>query len=297
MSVMRSPLHTYTRVQVRTRQKSVGPLLAKIGVGFLLVFFALIFMVPLLWLIVTALKSVPELNTFPIQLLPSRPLWDNFVKAVTEIDYWRYARNSLVLATIQSTLITITSAMVGFGFARLRSPGKRQLFITMLATTMLPGMIAFIPTYIIFSRLGMVDTYWPWVIWGLGSSPFFNFLFRQFFMSIPVEVEEAAIVDGCSYWRMFWQIFLPLSRPVLAIVLIFAFTGVWDDFLAPSLFLSPENTTLAVAISNNYLDAQGHAAENIIAASSLIYALPVLLVFILTQRFLKNTGSFTGLKG
>lgn len=287
----------------KLRKSGVAPnkrlltLLETVVVTFLLVFFTLLFIAPLLWLLFTALKSTAEFNAFPIRLFPTHPEWSNFLKAFTIIDFWHYTRNSLVLATIQTSLITITSAMVGFGFARLKGFGKRKLFIVMLATMMLPGMVGIIPTYIIFSRLGMVDTYWPWVIWGLASSPFFNFLFRQFFASIPAELEEAAIVDGCSYWRMFWQIFLPLSRPVLAIVVIFGFTGVWDDFLGPSLFLSPDNTTLAVAISNGFLDAQGHASDSIVAAASFMYALPILIIFLLTQRFLKNTGSFTGLKG
>lgn len=270
---------------------------AKVVVGFLLLFFSIMFVAPLVWVFFTALKSVADLNAFPIHWLPAQPEWTNFVSAVTSIDFWRYTKNSLLLATIQATLVTLTSAMVGFGFARLKGTGKRPFFFIMLATTMLPGMVAIIPTYIIFSRLGMVDTYWPWVLWGLASSPFFSFLFRQFFAGIPAELEDAAIIDGCNYWHMFWRIFLPLSKPVIAIVFIFAFTGVWDDFLGPSLFLSSDNTTLAVAIANGYQDAHGHIAENIMAAGSLIYALPVLLTFLLIQRFIKENSSLSGIKG
>ncbi|GCE25159.1 sugar ABC transporter permease [Dictyobacter alpinus] len=278
-------------------RKSIRTLIEQGMVFTLLVFFTLLFVSPLIWLLITALKPLADMAAFPIRWLPSQVQWQNFFYAVTYIDFWHYALNSLTLAVIQSSLITITSAMVGFGFARLRGFGKQKLLMVMLATTMLPGMVTIIPTYIIFSKLGMVDTYWPWVVWGLASSPFFSFMFRQFFSSIPGELEEAAIMDGCSYWRIFWQLFLPLSRPVLAIVIIFAFTGVWDDFLGPILFLNADNTTLAVAISNGYLDPQGHRADNVLAAGSLLYALPVLIIFLLTQRFLINNSASSGLKG
>ena len=297
MSVRLTALSSDTRRPKRVSTTRMSTWLGKGIVFALLIFFTLLFISPLIWLVITALKPVADMAAYPIRVWPSILEWQNFVHATTYIPFFFYARNSLILATIQTSLITITSAMVGFGFARLKGVGKSQLFIMMLATTMLPGMVTIIPTYIIFSRMGMVDTYWPWVIWGLASSPFFNFMFRQFFAGIPAELEEAAIVDGCSYWRMFWQIFLPLSRPVLAIVIIFAFTGVWDDFLGPSLFFSADNTTLAVAISNGYVDPLGHRADNVLAAGSLLYALPVLITFLITQRFLVSSSVTSGLKG
>ncbi len=268
-----------------------------VGALFLLVFFCLIFVAPFAWLVITALKSTADLDTFPITWLPSHPQWDNFLRAVTEINYPRYAMNSIVLSTLYSTLVTLSSALVGFGFARLQGRGKRQLFLLMLATLMLPAIVGLIPTYVIFSRLGMIDTYWPWIVGGLGSSPFLSFLFRQFFTSIPPELEEAAIVDGCGYGRIFWQIFLPLSKPVLATSFILSFAGVWGDFLGPSLYLSADNTTLAVAIANGYASAHGETAANVLAAGCVIYMVPVLITFFLAQRYLISGTVTTGLKG
>ncbi|WP_201367495.1 carbohydrate ABC transporter permease, partial [Dictyobacter formicarum] len=239
----------------RSRRTLTG--LSDIWKYIILLVLAMLFVGPFYWLLATALKDQSELAAYPVHFWPLIPRWLNFLQALTMINYTAYAANSFILSTIFSVLTTMTSAFVGFGFARLRGKGKRQLFLIMLSTLMLPQIVTIIPTYVIFSRLGLVDTYWPWVLWGLSSSPFLSFLFRQFFSSIPSELEEAAIVDGCGYGRIFWQIFLPLSVPVIVTSLIFSFTGVWGDYISPSLFLSQNNTTLAVAMSSGYSDPHG----------------------------------------
>ncbi len=154
-----------------------------------------------------------------------------------------------------------------------------------------------IPTYVIFAQLQIIDTYWPWVLWGLASSPYYSFLFRQFFSSIPIEMEEAAILDGCGYWRIFWQIFLPLSFPAIATVVILSFTSVWGDFFAPAIFLSNDKMTLAVAISNGYTDASQNVLTNIQAAGTIFYILPVLLLVFFAQRYFVRGIVTSGLKG
>ncbi|GCE22368.1 carbohydrate ABC transporter permease [Dictyobacter kobayashii] len=282
-----------------TKRKSVAThkIFGNIAVLILLIVFTLLFIAPFAWLILTALKSPADLDAFPITWLPDHVHWNNFVQAVTLIDYWHFAWNSFALSTIQSVLITATSSLVGFGFARLRGWGKRPLFMLMLSTMMLPSIVGIIPTYILFSQFGLVDTYWPWVLWGLASSPFLSFLFRQFFASIPQELEEAAIVDGCGYGRIFWQIFLPLSKPVIATSMIFAFTGVWGDFLGPTLFLDSDNTTLAVAISHGYADLHGLTLINVLAAGCVLYVLPMLILFFFAQKYFVQGIVTTGLKG
>src|SRR5262249_20275663 len=152
------------------------------------------------------------------------PQWGNFTEAVTRINFLAYTGNSLFLSTTYAVLITISSALVGFGFARLRGPGQRWLFTVVLATMMLPAILTLIPTYAMFVQLPLVNPYWPWVLWGLAASPFLIFLFRQFFTAIPKDLEDAAIIDGCGYGRIFWRIFLPLSRPVLLTSLLLSFT-------------------------------------------------------------------------
>jgi ABC-type glycerol-3-phosphate transport system permease component len=234
---------------------------------------------------------------FPVQFWPSNPAWDNFVQAVSVVNFWTYAGNSVFLATAFATLSTLTSALVGFGFARLKGPGKRQLFLLMLSTMMLPSIVTLMPTYVIFADLNLVGTYWPWVLWGLASSPFMVFLYRQFFSAIPVELEEAAIIDGCGYIRIFWRIFLPLSLPVIMTVFLLSFVSVWGDYIGPTLFLSQDNTTLSVAMSAGYADPHGNALINLQAAGALIYIVPEIVVFFFAQRYFVRGIVTSGLKG
>lgn len=267
------------------------------GVYIALIVVAMVFVGPFFWLISTALKDIPDLAAFPVLFWPAQPQWDNFLKALTMINFGAYAMNSLLLSTLYAVLVTISSALVGFGFARLRGRGKRPLFLIMLSTLMLPPILTVIPTYVLFARIGMIDTYWPWVLWGLTSSPFLSFLFRQFFSGIPTELEEAAILDGCNYFRIFRSIFLPLSAPVLITSLILSFTGVWGDYFTPSLFLSQDNTTLSVALSAGYTNPHGDALTNIVASGAVLYVLPVLILFFFAQQYFVRGIATSGLKG
>ncbi len=263
----------------------------------ILMLLVILFVAPFIWLIITALKDPSELAAYPIHWLPAHVQWGNFSQALTMINFLAYATNSLLLSTIYALLVTFTSAMVGFGFARLKGWGKRPLFLVMLSTLMLPQILTVIPTYVLFARIGLIDTYWPWVLWGLGSSPFLSFLFRQFFSSIPVELEEAAILDGCGSFRLFLQIFLPLSLPSIATAVVLSFTSVWGDYITPSLFLSQNNTTLAVAMSQGYTNTNGFPLNNVIAAGAVLYVIPVIILFFFAQRYFVSGIVTSGLKG
>jgi multiple sugar transport system permease protein len=257
----------------------------------------LLFLAPLLGNVLLALKNISELAAFPVHILPAHWEWGNFLQALTLIPFGQYLVNSLILGAIYTSLVTLSSALVGFSFARLQARGKGLLFLIMLSTIMLPPIMTVIPTYVIFAQFQIIDTYWPWVLWGLASSPYYSFLFRQFFSSIPIEMEEAAILDGCGYWRIFWQIFLPLSFPAIATVVILSFTSVWGDFFAPAIFLSNDKMTLAVAISNGYTDANQNVLTNIQAAGTIFYILPVLLLVFFAQRYFVRGIVTSGLKG
>ena len=255
------------------------------------------FVGPFLWLILAALKTPAEWASRPIQILPERAQWSNFVDAVTEMDFLGYAGNSLFLATTYSLLITLSSAAVGFGFARLRAPGKGVLFVILLSTMMIPQILTLLPTYILFARIGLVNTYWPWVLWGLAASPYMVFLFRQFFASIPRELEEAAIIDGAGWFRIFATIFLPLSRPVLITSFLLSFTWTWGDYIAPALLLDLDRTTLAVAITAWYQDPNGNVIPTVQAAAAVLYIVPVLLIFFSAQRYFIRSTVSSGIKG
>lgn len=258
---------------------------------------AILFGIPFVWIVLTALKTQGEISLGLDRMLPSSPQWSNFTQALTTINFPAYAGNSLFLATLTSVLTTASSALVGFGFARLTAPGKKALFTVLLATMMLPSILTLIPTYVLFSRLGLVGTYWPWVLWGVAGSPYLIFLFRQFFAAIPTELEDAAVLDGCGYLRIFAQIFLPLSRPVIMTSLLLSFTWSWGDYIAPSLLLNVNNTTLAVAITNGYLDPHGTGLVTVQAAAAILYLVPVMVIFLFAQRYFVDTAVSSGVKG
>jgi multiple sugar transport system permease protein len=255
------------------------------------------FIGPFLWLLLAALKTPAEWASYPIQIFPDEAQWNNFTDALTQMNFVGYAGNSLFLATAYSVLITLSSAAVGFGFARLRAPGKGALFLILLSTMMIPQILTLLPTYILFSRIGLVNTYWPWILWGLAASPYMVFLFRQFFAAIPRELEDAAIIDGAGWFRIFAQIFLPLSRPVLITSFILSFTWTWGDYIAPALLLDVDHTTLAVAITAWYQDPNGNVIPTVQAAAAILYILPVLLIFFFMQRYFIRSTVSSGVKG
>lgn len=252
------------------------------GVYIALTAVCVVFVVPLLWLLSIALKDAAGLGSG--SWLPTSLHWSNFKDAWTLIPFGRYALTSFVLATVQSVLATLSSAFVGFGFARLRAPGKRALFMLVIATMMVPPIVTLIPTYLIFARVHLVYTYWPWVFWGIAGSAFLIFLFRQAFTNMPMDLEDAAIMDGCSYYRMFISIFLPLSKAVCTVGFILSFAGAWGDFIAPTLFLSQSQTTLAVGLSQGYVTPAGTPLYNTLAAGTILFILPVLALFVVAQR-------------
>jgi len=255
------------------------------------------FIGPFIWLILAALKTPGEWTAVPTQILPSEPQWNNFVAAVTEMDFAAYTANSMFLATIYSVLITLSSAFAGFGFARLKAPGKKVMFIILMSTMMLPAILTQLPTYVMFSQIGLLNTYWPWVLWGLAASPYMVFLFRQFFTTLPKELEDAAIIDGAGWGRIFFSIFLPLSRPVLLTSFLLSFTGAWSDYIGPAMFLDLDRTTLAVAITAYYQDPAGNIIPTVQAAAAVLYIVPVLVIFFVFQRYFIRSSVSSGVKG
>lgn len=259
-----------------------------------LVLVAAIFLLPLLWLLSIALQDPAGLTSG--RLIPDALHWSNFRDAVTVIPFARYAAVSVLLATVQSVLATLSSALVGFGFARLRARGQGVLFMIVIATMMVPPIVTLIPTYLLFARFNLVYTYWPWVMWGIAGSAFLIFLFRQAFSSLPMDLEDAAIIDGCGYLRMFVSVFLPLSKAVCVAGFLLTFTGVWSDFIAPTLFLSDDQTTLAVGLSHGYTTPAGTPLDNALAAGAVLYILPILVVFLVLQRGFVNGFVTSGMK-
>ncbi len=257
-----------------------------------------LFSLPTLWLVLTLLKGETEYASYPIRVLPDHPRLENYYLAVTLFPYLTFFMHSVILAGSFTILTVLTSSAAGFAFSRHRNvPGRNLLFGLVLSTMMVPGLVTLVPQYMLFTQLNLVDSYWPWILWGASGSPFHIFLFRQFFLSIPKELEDAAEVDGCGKFRIFWQIFLPNSLPAVAASAIFSFTWVWGDWLYPRLFLSDDITTLAVRLANSYTDPQSRPIITLTMAGVVIYVLPVIAVFFLAQKYIIQGVVTTGLKG
>ncbi len=229
------------------------------------------------------------------------PKWENYTDALEFLPPETHSGLLYVWNTIYITLLSIlgtilSSSMVAYSFARLRWPGRDQLFVVLLATMMLPGAVTMIPVFLIFRSLGWIDTLRPLWLPSFFGGAFSVFLLRQFFMTIPNDLEDAAKIDGCSYFGIYWRIMLPLIKPALAALTIMTFMGSWNNFMGPLIYInSPEKMPLAYALQ---LFQGAHGAEyGLLMAASTMVMLPVLLVFFFTQRYFIQGITLTGIKG
>jgi len=296
ISTMQSPA---TQSDQARRDKSKKRLRSSISY-IVLYTVTIIILVPVIWMILTSLKSESAYSAYPPTIIPNPIRWDNYIHAFTWIPFLRYVWNSTFLATVSSVLTVLTSAMVGFAFARLEAPGKAQLFAIVIALLMVPSIVTIIPQFVIFAKIGLTNTYWPWILWGLAAAPFFIFLFRQFFTGIPKELEDAAEVDGAGPFRIFWQIFLPNAQAALATAFILNFVGVWGDWLAPVIYLDDNKTTLAVKLAVptyvNPGDPSGQLLVTITLAAAVVYTIPPVIMFFIAQKNIMEGVVTTGLK-
>ena len=234
---------------------------------------------------------------FPPVWIPDPVQWDNYGEALSSLPFHVYTLNTMKI-TIPVLLGTlVTASMCGYGFARLRFPGRDTFFLFFLSVLMLPAIVTMIPVFVMFTHLGWVDTLKPLIIPPmLGGGPFNVFLFRQFFRTIPEELSDAARMDGCGEFRIYWRIVLPLSRPVMATVAIFTFLANWNDFIGPLLYLhSDSKKTIALGLST-FLGLYSTNWELLMAAATVV-TVPALLLFLLAQRYFVEGVVLTGLQG
>ena len=280
-----------------TRKESQSNSFSGWGSFLVMILITLLLLLPILWMVSLSLKTEAEYAQDAVQLLPDVPQWDNYVNAVTQIDFPKFLWNSIVLALVYTIPTVITSAMAGFAFSRIKAPGSGILFGIVVAMLMIPAIIFVIPQFVIFARLDMTGTYLPWLFWGLAGNPFHIFLFRQFFASFPQELEEAAEVDGASTVRFFVQILLPNSQPVLATSFILSFAYVWSDWFLPTIYLNSNNTNLAAKLISGYLNPQGYPVTTTTMAAAVLYILPLIIMFFMMQRWILQGIATSGLKG
>ena len=258
---------------------------------------AALYLLPLAWMISVSLK--PDAELLRPNIIPEHPQVDAFGQVIRSesFDFPLYARNTLIIAVLSLVGMVLSSAIAAYGFARISFPGRGVMFGVCLATMMITFPVIMVPTYMIFKHLGWIGTFLPlWVPAWFGSA--FNvFLLRQFFLGIPLELEESAKIDGCSTWGCFWRIILPLSKPALAVVALFHFLTVWNDLIGPLIYLSHQNQ-FTLALGLQFLQSRaGDTPWNQLMAASTLIILPVLVLFMLAQRIFIRGIATTGLKG
>ena len=273
---------------------------ATVGRGMILsvaVLGALIIMMPVLWMISTSLKTLQQTLVFPPQWIPTALHWENYPTALTFLPFATYAKNTILITGTIVIGEVLTNSFVAYGFARLRGPGRNWLFVLVLSTMLIPFPVIMIPQYVLFKNLGWIDTFLPLIVPPWFGSAFLIFMMRQFYLTIPRELDDAAEIDGCSYFGIYWRIMLPLSKPALATVAIFSFTYNWNDYLAPLIYLnSQSNYTLALGLAN-FIGRYSVTPWNLLMAASLVTVLPCVLLFFFAQRFFIQGIVVSGVKG
>jgi multiple sugar transport system permease protein len=262
----------------------------------LLVIGCFFFCGPLVYLISTVFKSNQQVLKYPPEWIPHPVKWSNFSELFDAMPMWAFIKNSVTISVVYTLLTVVSCSLVAFAFARIRARSSRIWFVILLATMMIPGQITLIPVFIIFKWLNWIDTPYPLTVPAIFGNAFYIFLLRQFYMTLPKELDEAATIDGAGIFRIYYSIITPLTKPALITVAIFSFVGSWTDFYSPLIYLtSIEKMTLSVGIT--FLQGQYVANIPLIACASLISILPIALIYGLAQRYFVEGISLTGIKG
>ena len=260
---------------------------------------SLLMVIPLLWTLSTSLKSIQQISVWPPEWIPDPVMWSNYVEVFKAVPVLLWLRNSLVIVAANVVGSVVTCSFVAYGFARLRFPGRDALFLLMLSTLMMPYIVRLIPLYVLYNQVGWINTFLPVTVPQLlARNPFFIFLLRQFFMGIPDDLSDAARIDGANEFQIWWRIVMPLSKPALAAVAIFAFRDAWDNFLAPLVYMAGRPDLRPLAVGLYTLRGGGQLPDtHYLMALSTLMIIPMLLMFALGQRYFIRGVTLTGLKG
>ena len=263
----------------------------------LVLIFAAAVLLPIWWIFRSSLMSTGTINQYPPELIPHEWLWSNYSKALETFDYWLYFKNTFTIIIPAVTFGTITAIFCGYAFARLRFRGKNVFFKVCVGTILLPGMVTLIPLYIFWTKgLGLGDTYWPLILPFLTGGGFFNiFLIRQFLMTIPMELDEAASIDGAGRMRILWTILVPAIKPAVVVVAMMLFIQIWNDLLQQIIYInSMSKFTFAIALTN----FTGSFGTNwpVALAATFMTILPGIVIYILGQKSFVEGIVLTGMK-
>ena len=257
---------------------------------------ALLFLIPFLWMISSSLKPNYQIFEVPPRWFPNPPQWDNYTEALTTLPFDRYMVNTAIITALTIVGHVVSCTLIAYAFARLRAPGRDVLFLLVLATMMLPYPVTMVPLYVLFKQLGWINTFLPLTVPAFFGSAFYIFLLRQFFLTIPPDFEDAAIIDGANTLQILWRVILPLSMPAVATVAIFTFQAAWNDFLAPLIYLQkPELYTVTLGLQ--FFRSTYTTNWAYLMAASLVTSLPVIVVFFVAQRYFIEGITLSGVKG
>ncbi|CAN5834211.1 carbohydrate ABC transporter permease [soil metagenome] len=254
------------------------------------------FTIPFVWLIMTSLK--PPEEVFAGGLLPTTWTAQNYRDILNDVPFARWMLNTAVVSVLAVVAVVISSSLVAYGFSRIRFPGRKQLFAILIATYLLPGSVTLIPTFLIWNELGAVNTIWPLWAANIFGSAFYIFMLRQFMFSVPQDLIDAARLDGASFFRIYWNIMLPLMKPALVAVAIFEFGAKWNDLMTPLIYLNtPDRYTLALGLSSLKTDYEALGTQwGLLMAASVIFTIPMIIIFFLFQRYFMEGIATTNIK-
>lgn len=257
----------------------------------------LLLLFPNLWMISTSLKEPQQIFAYPPQLIPRPTVWWNYVEAIQKFPFFLYLRNTLIVTGLATFGTVLSASLVAFGFARRRFPERDFLFGVLLSTMMLPSIVTLIPTFVLFTKLGWVNTFLPLTVPSFfGGGAFYVFLLRQFYLTLPYDYDEAAYIDGASSLRVWWEIILPFSKAPLAAITVFTVLAHWNDFMGPLLYMNkPQMRTLALGLQ--FFRDQYVTQWNYLMAGSTLTLIPVLILFFAAQRYFMEGILLTGLSG
>lgn len=259
--------------------------------------FGLLLMAPLVWLLSSSLKTQGRIFIIPPEWIPRPIRWSNYSDVFRLIPFGRGWLNSTIVSVATTVGTVVSASIVAFGFARLRFPGRDKLFMVLIATVMIPYHVTLIPTYVLFRELGWLNTFLPLIVpaW-FGGGAFNIFLLRQFYMRLPLELDDAARIDGASLWRIYTDVVLPQSKPALGVVAIFSFLAAWNDFFGPFIYLNSTNKyTLPLML--RLFQSTETTQWNLLMAASVMTAIPCIVLYFVAQRYFIQGVVFTGLKG
>jgi ABC-type glycerol-3-phosphate transport system permease component len=280
---------------------SSGRLMITILTYTILLLVLVLFMGPFLFAFTTSFKSPSEIFIFPPSLFPKQWLWHNYIDAWTQAPFGTFFTNTMIITAFSMVGQVVSSGLVAYGFARFRFPGRDALFILVIGTLILPTEVTIIPLFLIFKTIGWLNTWYPLIVPAyFGGGAFSIFLFRQFFMTLPRDLDEAAEIDGASSLRVLWNIILPLSKPAVATLAIFSFLGNWNDFFGPLIYLNTTDKftiSLGLRFYQQTATVGGPAREHLLMAAAFTATLPIVIVFFIFQRQFIQGIVLSGIKG